>query len=468
MRVTSAFYMQIHVVLSKRLLCCRIFQVFCKLYHSIIMASKHHDDWQSSKKTVLQRNAYMFDNELISDVSFTCGESSRIFHAHKYVLATSSAVFYAMFYGDLAQEESTICLTDAEEESFEEFLRFLYTDNCKITAEKAIGVLYLAKKYLISSLAEKCCEVLEASIVPDNVFLVLEQAIHFDEKTLEAKCWDVVSKNTLECTNSEAFCNICSQTLKKLLMKDTSAIAEVDLFKAVLRWADNECARQGVRIEDDKIARRRVLGDSVYEIRFLEMSREDFATNVSTTGILTDAELVTMFQKFNGLDVAVLEWKNQGERVRTRMFGFSRFEVNDIGSIWCYDGTRPDALSMSVNKAVVFYGVRLFGQADGSKYHVKFSIKDKSVMKTYTSEADQDGVWGYDVMLPTPVSLSPNEEVLIMAAIKGPPSQRGLNGKSPAALNTIVLTFKNPPPSFSTNGTDKYMGQFYKLFLSSV
>ena len=435
------------------------------------MASKHHDNWQSSKKTVLQRNAYMFDNELMSDVAFTCGESSRIFHAHKYVLATSSAVFYAMFYGDLAQEESTICLTDAEEESFEEFLRFLYTDDCKITQDNAIGVLYLAEKYLISSLTARCCKTLTVSITRDNVFVMLEQAIHFDEKTLEAKCWDVVSKNTLECTNAEAFCNICSQTLKKLLMKDTLAITEVDLFKAVLRWADNECARQGVRIEDDKMARRRVLGDSVYEIRFLEMSQEDFATNVSPTGILTDAEVVTMFQKFNGLDVPGLEWKNQGERVRTRMFGFSRFEVNDIGSIWCYhpNQIRPDYLSMSVNKAVVFYGVRLFGQADGSKYKVHFSIKDERVMKIYTSEADQDGVWGYDVMLPSPVLLSPNEEVLLMATIKGPPSQRGVNGKSPVTLNTIVVTFKNPrPSSFITNCTDKYMGQFYKLFLSSV
>ena len=34
------------------------------------MASKYHDDWQSNKKTVLQRNPYMFDNELTSDVSF--------------------------------------------------------------------------------------------------------------------------------------------------------------------------------------------------------------------------------------------------------------------------------------------------------------------------------------------------------------------------------------------------------------
>ena len=112
----------------------------------MIMASRYHEDWQSSKKTVLQRNAYMFDNELMSDVSFTCGESSRIFHAHKYVLATSSAVFFAMFYGNLSEKESPICIPDAEEESFEKFLRFLYTDACKITAENAIELMYLAKK----------------------------------------------------------------------------------------------------------------------------------------------------------------------------------------------------------------------------------------------------------------------------------------------------------------------------------
>ena len=212
------------------------------------MASKYYDDWQSSKKTLLQRNAHMFDNELMSDVSFTCGESRRIFHAHKYVLATSSAVFYAMFYGDLAQKESTICMTDVGEDSFKEFLRFLYTDKCKITAENATEVLYLAKKYFVSSLADKCCKVLEASITPDDVFVVLEQAVLFNEKDLEAKCWDIVSKYTFTCTNSEAFCNIGSHTLNSLLKRETLAIAELDLFKAVLRWTDSECARQGINV----------------------------------------------------------------------------------------------------------------------------------------------------------------------------------------------------------------------------
>ena len=37
---------------------------------SLVMASKHNEDWQSSKKTVLQRNACKFNNELMSDVSF--------------------------------------------------------------------------------------------------------------------------------------------------------------------------------------------------------------------------------------------------------------------------------------------------------------------------------------------------------------------------------------------------------------
>ena len=278
------------------------------------MASKYHDDWQSSKKTVLQRNAHMFDNELMSDVSFTCGESRRIFHAHKYVLATSSAVFFAMFYGELPPKEFPIRIEDAEEESFKEFLRFLYTDYCKITIENSIGVLYLAKKYFIWSLAKKCCDIIEASTRPENVFAVLEQAIKFDERDLEKRAWDIVSAKTQECLNSEAFCEIELHTLNALLKKERLAVTEVELFKAVLKWTDRECARQGINIEEDKTARRRILGDSVYELRFLAMSHENILKDVSPTGTLTDTEIVCILQKVVGLDVPGLKWKERRKR----------------------------------------------------------------------------------------------------------------------------------------------------------
>ena len=430
------------------------------------MASKYHDDWQSSKKTVLERNAYMFDNELMSDVSFVCGESSRIFHAHKYVLATSSAVFYSMFYGNLAQKESIIRITDADEESFNEFLRYLYTDDCEMTAENAIGVLYLAKKYLVSYLVEKCCKVLETSIKPDNVFALLEQAVQFDENDLEAKCWYIVSEKTQECVNTGAFCDIRSHTLNALLKKETLAITEVELFKGVLKWVDSECGRQGINIEEDKTARRRILGDSVYEIRFLAMSQEDFAKYVSPTGILTDTEIVSIFQKFNGLDVAGLKWKHGKRQPCIR--SFSRFDSADTKLGWYYFSVaRPDVLTLTVNKAVVFHGVRLLGSR-GSQYKVKFTIKSETLTGTYTSQQDNDGVWGFDVMLSEPIPLLPNENFRINALIEGPTSKRGQNGKSSVKLDDIVVTFENAPSGLDSNGTNKTKGQFYKIFLSKL
>ena len=467
--ITSAFYMRRHVALLYKT--SALLECILNLQSAIPfqnMASKYHDDWQSSKKTVLQRNAYMFDNELMSDVSFTCGESSRIFHAHKYVLATSSAVFFAMFYGGLAQKESPICLPDANEESFKEFLRYLYTDDCKITAGNTIGVMYLAEKYLMMSLTEKCCKVVKESIKPDNVFMVLEQAVQYDEQKLEAKCWDIISKKTRECINSGAFCNVGPHILKALLKSETLTVTEVELFKAVLEWVDSECSRQGINIEGDKMARRRVLGNSVYEIRFLEMSQEDFMKYVSSTEILTEKEVISISQKLNGLDVAGLKWNEQKKRQPCIVLSFSRFDFADVlDGKWTWNNNgRVDALTLTVNKTVLFQGVRLFGDSSGSQYKVKFTVKDEQVTRTYTSEKDNDGVWGYDVMLPKPVSLQPYEQFMIFVRIKGPQSHRGKNGKSSVKLDDIVVTVSSN--SSSSNGTNKNGGQFYKIFLSQI
>ena len=426
---------------------------------SLVMASKYHDDWQSSKKTVLQRNAYMFNNEMMSDVSFTCGESSRIFHAHKYVLATSSAVFYAMFYGNLAQQESTIRTDDAEEKSFEEFLRYLYTDDCKITAENAIGVMYLAKKYLIWPLAAKCRKVLEASIKPDNVFAVLEQAVQCDEKELEVKCQVYISEKTKECINSETFCNIGSHALNALLKRDTLDITEVELFDAVLKWVDSECARQGINIEEDITARRRVLGEGVYEIRFLEMSQEDFAKYVTTTGVLTDAEIVSIFQKFSKLDVTALKWKQRKRQARL-VLGFTRFtSFERVPWFRVFQLDNCDALiTLTVNIVVVFHGVRLLGYHDRQNT-AEFTIKNEAASGTFTSQVDANGMWGYDVMLPKPIALLPNENFELRAKVEGMPRFCGEIVTSPVKVDDIVV---------QTNCRNRTCDRFYKIYLSKL
>ena len=68
------------------------------------MASlQSNEDWQSKKKTALERNCHMFNNSDMSDICFTCEGSDKIFYAHKYVLGTNSSVFNAMFYGEMAE-----------------------------------------------------------------------------------------------------------------------------------------------------------------------------------------------------------------------------------------------------------------------------------------------------------------------------------------------------------------------------
>ena len=327
----------------------------------------------------------------------------------------------------------------------------------------------MAKKYLISSLAEKCCQILEASIKPENVFVVLEQAIQFDEKGLEEKSWDIVSEKTQECLNSEAFCDIGLHTLNVLLKKKGLAVTEVELFKAVLKWTDSECAKQGINIEENKTARRHILGDSVYEIRFLAMSHENILKDIAPTGILTETETICILQKLLGLDVVELKWKGLGKRVPSPLVSFSRFVSGNVKPgvmLWNYYHRKSDALTLTVNKAVLFYGVRLFGDSGCSQYEVNFKIKEENVTGTYTSQKDGNGVPGYDVILPKPISLLPDKEITINATIKGPRSYYGEEGKSIVNVNDIVVTFEDSP--VSKNGTKKTRGQFDKFFISEL
>lgn len=90
-----------------------------------------NSSWQlASKSTVRERNAAVFNTELMADVHFKVGSPPNVksIPAHKYVLATGSSVFHAMFYGTLAQasestSQNTIEVSDVEPHAFLNLLR---------------------------------------------------------------------------------------------------------------------------------------------------------------------------------------------------------------------------------------------------------------------------------------------------------------------------------------------------------
>ena len=74
------------------------------------------------------RFAFLFNNEILSDVHFVVGkgEGMQRIPAHKFVLAVGSAVFDAMFNGRLSTHQREIELPDVEAQAFLALLRFLY------------------------------------------------------------------------------------------------------------------------------------------------------------------------------------------------------------------------------------------------------------------------------------------------------------------------------------------------------
>ena len=410
------------------------------------MTSSQQDvDWQSTKKTVLERSRHMFNNPLMSDVVLCCEGSSKEFRSHKYVLATSSSVFYAMFYGELAEKNSTVYLSDTNDESLKEFLRFLYTDDCNLTADNAVFVLYLAKKYIVPSLAKKCTIFLSSNLAEENVFVVLQQALQFNEKKLEKKCWDMIDLETSEAIVSDAFTDITQSTLAEFLKRESLNVKEVDLFKAVVKWSEAECLRKG--IETSGTNKRVAMGNAIHRIRFLSMTSVEFGHNVSPSGILTPEEIILFYDKFSGVKRTSEIW-NMSERgakkeillrcCRFSNYMVSKFTLLDLSLVY---KTWKNELCISFSKPVKLHGVRLLGYQE-TEHDVKLELFSQAIENKFLAQKDSRDISGFDVMLPQPIKVQANVIVHLKVAIRGPRSNRvGSEQNKRAETNGIIVNF---------------------------
>ena len=429
--------------------------------------SQQDVDWQSTKKTVLERSRHMFDNPFMSDVKFTCEGSDKKFFAHKYVLATSSAVFYAMFYGELAEKDSFVHLSDTNEDSLQEFLRFLYSDECNLTTDNAMFVSYLAKKYIVPSLAEKCIEFLEANLGVENAIVVVQQAIQFDEIKLEKKCWNLVDMKTSEAIASDAFTDINQGTLAEFLKRQSLNVKEVDLFKAVLKWSEAECSRKG--IEADPKNKRAVLGNAIYQIRFASMTPQEFAQNASQSGILTPEEMIFFYDNIGGVERASEEWNLSERRVREEVlrrccrFNTYRYPLLLEASV----RTWAETLCISFSKPVKIHGARLLGNK-GEEYDVKLEVFSQSVENKFLPQQNSRDISGFDVMLPVPIKVQADVVVHLKATITGRGDYRiGSGGEKKVQTNGITVNFFNTPGEDSGSTSVKH-GQFDEIIFSEI
>ena len=438
------------------------------------------DNWQTKRPTISERTKFIFNTELLSDVKFVVpashneceGRKSRkCITAHKFILAISSPVFYAMFYGEMAETSDTIQLPDCDYESLLELFRFLYSDEVNLSGSNVMQVLYLAKKYLVPSLADKCTEYLQKHLEASNVFSVLPQAQKFEDKDLEERCWEVIETHTENALTSEEFVTLERSIVESVVKRERLNVKEVDLFKAVDRWATKEVERQG--LTPDGVVKRRILGEeTVKAIRFPVMSQKEFASVVVDCDILTRKEIGLMMKHYNGLESSLPFMNSIRAGLLHRVYRFQKpggtYDVS-----WNYSG-RCDAINLTVSKPVMLHGVQHIG-SEGGKYTVSLEVRTKdgafgvSLVKQigmYSSEKDEaNGYYGFDVFFDDPPSLERGKTYEIVSLIKGPPSWRVRSGKYTDEVEGIQFSFSNS--ASCRNGTDVSLGQFPAFIFST-
>ena len=453
-------------------------------------------NWQITRSTVRERTKFMFKNEHLSDVKFSVRgsdgetETDRLFPAHKFVLSIGSPVFEAMFYGELAETKDTIQLPDCDYESLLELFRYLYSDEVNLSGSNVLGVLYLAKKYLVPSLAEKCKDYLQEKLDPSNVFTILPTAQKYEEKNLVDQCWKVIDSQTEQALKSDGFEIIEKTLLEALVQRDTLQVREAELFKACDRWAINQCRKRGLATDGE--LKRRVLGEKIIKaIRYAVMKQEEFADVVLDAKILTLDEIVIFFKFFSSQETSPPLGFSETRRRAGSIHRCGRFTLMEI-SDWDYDGCKGDVIEFKVDKDIILNGLRLFGRENKSynldalqlyEGNPEFdSFSDKSVplnlvaiplaeseSSTWPSkllECQNFSYYGFEVPFNSKRSLKKNTDYYIKVIISGPRSANGCEGLKSVKIGGVTFTFSTPVVRLAIDRSSVERGQFAEFLFS--
>ncbi|XP_068938448.1 BTB/POZ domain-containing protein 6 [Petaurus breviceps papuanus] len=421
-------------------------------------------NWQSFYPTLRERNAMMFNNELMADVHFIIGplEASKRVPAHKYVLAVGSSVFYAMFYGDLAEVKSEIHIPDVEPAAFLILLKYMYSDEIDLEADTVLATLYAAKKYIVPALAKACVHFLETSLEAKNACVLLSQSRLFEEPELTQRCWEVIDAQAEMALKSEGFCEIDQQTLEIILNRESLNTKEVVIFEAVLNWAEAECKREGLPITPRN--KRKVLGRVLFLVRIPTMTLEEFANGAAQSDILTLEETRSIFLWYTATKKPQLEFpltKRKGlAPQRCHRFQSSAYRSNQ----WRYRG-RCDSIQFAVDKRIFIAGLGLYGSSCGkAEYSVKIELKRLNVVLAHNlTKFLSDGSSNtFSVWFEHPVQIEQDTFYNVSAILDGNElSYFGQEGMTEVQCGKVTFQFQCS--SDSTNGTGVQGGQIPEL-----
>ncbi|XP_054994598.1 BTB/POZ domain-containing protein 9 isoform X1 [Sorex araneus] len=177
--------------------------------------------------------------EEYGDVTFVV-EKKR-FPAHRVILAARCQYFRALLYGGMreSQPEAEIPLQDTTAEAFTMLLKYIYTGRATLTDEKEevlLDFLSLAHKYGFPELEDSTSEYLCTILNIQNVCMTFDVASLYSLPRLTCMCCMFMDRNAQEVLASEGFLSLSKTALLNIVLRDSFAAPEKDIFLALLNW----------------------------------------------------------------------------------------------------------------------------------------------------------------------------------------------------------------------------------------
>ena len=409
------------------------------------MAAFLEKDWQTTRATIRERTRFMFNNDLLSDVKFTVQGSD----GSKREISISSPVFYAMFYGPMADTSDTIALPDCEYEGLSELFRFIYSDEVCLSRSCVMQVLYLAEKYILPSLVSKCLEYLREIVDESNAFCILAHASRYSEqnKDLVENCWEVIDDHTEQAIKSDEFVKIDRSILEALVDRDCLNIQEINLFEAVNNWAEYQCKLKG--LVADGCVKRDIIGENIVaKIRFPVMRKSEFVSVVLDCNILLPHEAFDLSRYY-----CLASQSPRGFVSTKRIGGLKHCQifasVTNFG--WVYHNEmKYTVIYVRVDKTIKMHGIRLFG-SDGEQQNVILEVLNSSgkvVMAhkkgTFASvqlQFKSTIFYGIDVLLEQPAGLVQETVYCLRVSFSGSLSWCGENMLQSVQCSGVTFRF---------------------------
>ncbi|KAL9960891.1 hypothetical protein ACROYT_G034399 [Oculina patagonica] len=356
-----------------------------------------------------------------------------------------------MFYGQMAETSDTIDLPDCEYEGLLELFRYIYSEEVHLTRSCVMQVLYLAEKYILPTLVSQCFEYLRENVDESNVLCILTHALRYSEQNedLVERCWAVIDNHTEQALQSDEFVTIDKSILDALVERDSLNIQEINLFKAVNKWAEHHCEMQGLVVDGCK--KRNILGEGVVtKIRFPVMEKIEFVSVVLDSNILLPHEVIDLTRCYYSQSVfprRFLTTKRIGGLKHCQRFD----SVVNFG--WSHYDKKEQDIYLRVDKAINMHGVRLFG-SDGEQQEVTLELRDsssnvvfahkKGTFASVQLQHKSTSFYGIDVLFDQPAILKQKVVYCVRVSFSGSVSWCGEN-----LLNDVQssgVTFR-----FSTN-----------------